>query len=691
MHDFIYLVVIGQQLYQLMRNLPRILFRRTPISNAHPSPCPGRSARWPLYAGVILAIWLSFYLYANSLSLPFIQEDSSHIRWLSWHNPIEPFFGAKGAPAYRPLGKSIIKVWYLLLGRHDRAWLRFHNIALNSLNIALTGVLATWLERGRRGYWTGGIAALLFGVLPFSYQAIPWINNFFYPLSNFLLLLMAAVYWQARLRGSNRLLAAAMLLCLLAPFEIEYGAVGCGLLLAVEAALWLQGQQPTPWLGGPALGLLMNSAFVLRWLTIPKMAYSFGLPTPERVMQISVYFLQGLSFPTSQLALPIMEGTALNDLASVAVIGLPSVALVLGYLLWQRGRPLLVMGLLWFSLVSLPSLVVLDFDYVINSPRLLYPPGPAIAWLWGALLASFFALERRRILGVGLGVVLMLAVLQPNGAFVRERMDYYHLVERPVHQLMAVARQEPVENELLVVNFPSWLAPRQRTFALGNHGIQLIPSYIDIQDLIYAHNDADHPARVVQFDNLRQFQPYYYGIRGRPTDYDGLRALLSSSGDVYLTEYGADQIDLTLAGRVTGVEPGELAVTFDNALALALEGVGDDAPAGRLALTLNWQLLQSIDRDLTVFVHLYNPAGALVAQADGYPLRGLSPFWMWPAGQTLQDRRTLLWPKEAPRGTYCVGVGVYNQADGQRLPAVNAAGVPLPYDTAIVLELDKNW
>lgn len=107
------------------------------------------TSRWPIYLGLILGIWLSFVLYAGTLSLPYLQEDSTHIRWLAWHNPIQPFFSAKGAPAYRPLGKAIIKFWYLILGHHDRAWLRFHNIAFNALNIALIAALASWIDHSR--------------------------------------------------------------------------------------------------------------------------------------------------------------------------------------------------------------------------------------------------------------------------------------------------------------------------------------------------------------------------------------------------------------------------------------------------------------------------------------------------------------------------------------------------------------
>jgi hypothetical protein len=279
------------------------LFHRPPVRRVNKP----AAKRWPLYAAAILAIWISFALYADTLGLPFLQEDSTHIRWLSWHTVLEPFLSAKGAPDYRPLGKSILKFWYLILGRHDRIWLRYHNFIFNALNIALIAVLAAWIDTSKRRYWTGAIAALLFGAFPFAYQAVPWINNFFYPLANLLLLAMTAVYWQARVRQSNGLLLLAFLLIFLAPFEIEYGLMGSGLIFTVELVLWLQKRQPYPWLTGPLIGLLLNVLFLIRSLTIPKQSYSFGLPTSGRLLLISTYFLQGLMYPISPLALWIME------------------------------------------------------------------------------------------------------------------------------------------------------------------------------------------------------------------------------------------------------------------------------------------------------------------------------------------------------------------------------------------------
>jgi hypothetical protein len=644
--------------------------------------------RWPIYAGVILAIWISFILYANTLGLPFLQEDSTHIRWLSWHNVLEPFFSAKGAPDYRPLGKSILKAWYLILGQHDRIWLRYHNFAFNALNITLIALLASWIDTSKRRYWTGAIAALLFGAFPFAYQAIPWINNFFYPLANLLLLAMTAVYWQARVRGSNHLLLLAFLFLFLAPFEIEYGLMGSGLLFTVELVLWLQKRQPYPWLTGPLIGLLLNLLFLARSLTIPKQNYSFGLPTPDRLLLISTYFLQGLMYPISPLALWVMELTRWGDVAAIWLVSIPILVVIVAVLLHQKQGGLVFFSLAWFFLLNLPALVFVDFDYVVNSPRLLYPPGVGIVLMWGGFLAILAIGERQPYLRFASAVLIILLILGGSVQFVKERNALYLLAQEPVLQLVEIAKDSDPDEELLVINFPSWLSPQERHFAMGNHGVQIIPFYINIQELIYAHNDTEQAALAIQFGNIRQPQPYYYGMLGEHVDYEKLGERLKSGGPVYLTQWSPEQIQLAAVGRVgrTSFDPQQAIFTFADAVRLQplVTTVDKNFEEEVLSIDLLWEIDQPVEEDLTVFVHLYGPGGELLNQADGYPIAGLAPFWLWQAGQTIEDHRSLTLPDGANQEEYTIGIGLYNPATGERLPVVNPEGIKQAGDVVLI-------
>ena len=87
--------------------------------------------------------------------------------------------------------------------------------------------------------------------------------------------------------------------------------------------------------------------------------------------------------------------------------------------------------------------------------------------------------------------------------------------------------------------------------------------------------------------------------------------------------------------------------------------------------------------DYTVFVHVLDAAGQVVAQADGQPVGGAYPTsWWWP-GQTVEDVRAVAL-KGVPPGSYRLALGIYDLATGQRLP-VSSGGREVP-DRQIVLE-----
>lgn len=659
-----------------------------------------KANRWPLVIGVIFGVWVSFYLYVDTLSVPYLQEDVSHINWLASRNPIELFFSAKGAPAYRPLGKSIIKIWYLILGEHFRPWLRYQNILLNTLSIALIGHLGAKLDSTRQRYWTGGVAALLFSAYPFSYQAIPWINNFFYPMENFLLLVMLALYWRGREVGSKALIALSIFFCALAPFEIEYGVVGAGLLMVLEFYFWLRKRQPWPFVLAPLIGLLFNIGYTYVWFNIPKESYEFGGPTVERVYQIAHYFVQGLTYPVSPLAQWLRTQGLTTDFTGIQWVAGPTLLLITIFLWRSKRLLLLLVALSFFFLLNFPALVFVDFDYVVNSPRLLYPAGLAVVWVWGAVAALFFDWGEKVVKGRGIrpnhphiltpiiGIALLSFTLWSNVNFVRARMSHYHIIEEPVYTLMeAVEQTNTPDEQILVVNFPSWLSPTKRTFAVGNHGIQLIPFYIGLDASILAHTGINQTVRTVAFSNLLDDPSYYYGVIGMLMNYETMHAAILDSHDVYIASYSKDRIELNAAGRILD-EPSQPALaSFDNSLNLALSGVKLDAT--NIQANLEWQFLTDIPVDATVFVHLYGADGQLVSQADGDMMEGLAPVWVWEAGQTVLDSRNIKLPNDAPLGAYKIGVGVYNRANGVRFDAVTQTGESIQDNVVIVHEFTR--
>jgi hypothetical protein len=124
-------------------------------------------------------------------------------------------------------------------------------------------------------------------------------------------------------------------------------------------------------------------------------------------------------------------------------------------------------------------------------------------------------------------------------------------------------------------------------------------------------------------------------------------------------------------------------VAADFASGLRLRGV-DVAPerpqAGLpLTLTLQWQALRGGLDDGTVFVHVYDQEGRLVAQHDGVPAAGERPLPGWLPGEVVMDSHVIRLPAELANGSYRLAVGVYDPASGRRWPC-ESVGLPTAAD-----------
>lgn len=87
---------------------------------------------------------------------------------------------------------------------------------------------------------------------------------------------------------------------------------------------------------------------------------------------------------------------------------------------------------------------------------------------------------------------------------------------------------------------------------------------------------------------------------------------------------------------------------------------------GRLRLTLYWQAGQKLVASYTVFAHLLDAKGQVVAQHDGLPAEGAIPTPDWAVGEVIADRHLIEFGNLAP-GDYRLIVGMYDPATGERL------------------------
>lgn len=138
-------------------------------------------------------------------------------------------------------------------------------------------------------------------------------------------------------------------------------------------------------------------------------------------------------------------------------------------------------------------------------------------------------------------------------------------------------------------------------------------------------------------------------------------------------------------GRIKVRSSTRRAITITNPIVarfgeeIALLGYGLDRqttePGGRVSLVLYWQALRTPSADHTVFVHLRDQMGKIVAQADGDPQEGNYPTSWWDTGETVVDERPLVAPLEP--GEYSLVVGLYDRTTGTRLPVSGGASASM--------------
>jgi hypothetical protein len=117
----------------------------------------------------------------------------------------------------------------------------------------------------------------------------------------------------------------------------------------------------------------------------------------------------------------------------------------------------------------------------------------------------------------------------------------------------------------------------------------------------------------------------------------------------------------------------ETAVTFAEGIRLTGYDMGEAAAGEKLPVTLYWQGEGGVELPYTVFIHLVDEAGALVAQQDNWPVQGQWPPTCWRDGEVVVDEYELGLPEGMRPGQYTLLVGMYDADGGERL--LTAEGV----------------
>jgi hypothetical protein len=652
-------------------------------------------------------------LYGDSLKLPFFFDDFVHYPFVENHTFWQIWTTTDQLIYYRPLNFAIWRLTYLLAGSHN-SWL---DHGLNLLLHAGNGVLVGWLSvalwqddnsyaNARTLVARSFISTTLYLIFPFSYQAVPWIGAMSHLLVTHLVLWSVATFWHWRQRNQFYWLIVSVFLTVLALFTHENGILIVPLVLVILFTTPNQTMRWSHWIGTGLLYSLPALFWLpIRWTIHQDIGGDFFPNNLEGLLQNSMYFIQGAAFPITQFGgwLHRLGG---NDL--LVVFGLSGVALGLsgavqfysgssrrGWLPW-----------LWWILASLPAILLLRVNYVIDGPRLLMVASVGIAWLWAdaivrlgdqlsfnfrSLFAWFSRAFRRegtvhnKIVAIkSLGAVVLFAVaVIGSGRFLRVRMAEHLLLGGTFRQAISLTQDANEAGETAVfINAPSWVAPIKSTFALGHEGVLFWPDYVDESLLLHTHTGQSGCMHWVRVDALRPELNRYYGVSGHLPDW---KELSQQPVRFFLADYGDSSISFQDIGSIYPASGDTLSLAQFSPHSdhvITLHDVMITPNQNGWNIRLIWSTTAP-HPTATVFLHLVDAEGQLLAQADGEPLRGSYPFSIWQPGFLVIDQRLVT----SVHGADAIKIGVYNWMTGERELAITPDKHVLP-DNALTVPID---
>jgi hypothetical protein len=144
-----------------------------------------------------------------------------------------------------------------------------------------------------------------------------------------------------------------------------------------------------------------------------------------------------------------------------------------------------------------------------------------------------------------------------------------------------------------------------------------------------------------------------------------LRVIAPNGQSTTLAEY-----DIAPINRIFTEPPlaNHVSATFKEAGTL----VGFDAPktanrAEPLNVRLVWKASATPTTAYTVFVHLLDANGQVIAQSDAQPAENKRPTTSWLAGEYITDPHSLTWNRQDYGGSATLEVGLYDQNTGERV------------------------
>src|SRR5574341_308919 len=609
----------------------------------------------------LAAASITALLYARSLALPFYSDDLVQLPWL--RSLSLPALWTQISPYgyYRPLAFSIWLVIRDIGIEWTPAGLRLLNLLGHALAASLVGWLALEIDPERRTI-AGVLAAAFFATYPFAYQAVPSASAFFYPLAVILTVGAVIAYLHAREMNDWRWMMASLAATALAPFAHENGML-VGLLVALaEGARQRQRQaqrRPSAW---PLAHMAISAICLGWWLAIREEGVATLDLSASGLVQNATILANGWSFPAAWLATFAGEGWR-----GIAVWGVTIAASAGLWWLMRKAPNVLAFCAEWFLISIGPVLVTMRPEWLIDAPRFLYPAGVGAAIAWGiGLSAGARGLSPLQhpdwVAAIG-----GLAAMIPGAIFVMQGIEWHQRGGAAIWDAVQAAEAHPGEG-LLMFNLPDRLAPLRSMYPYFDGGAILLPPQVPVEQIIGAHmgqaREIDQAATVGVILQSVDYERTTYGAPVEPAEMGNEIA----GRAVMVADYAGETIRLREVGRIIEGDRHEQGPIAEFGPALALSEAETSVEEGVLIIRLVWEIRELIEGAPTVFIHVVDAAGEIVAQADGDPMAGLHPLTAWRGAVSLEDSRYVRLPTGAR--PYTVYVGVWDPSTGERLRPV---------------------
>ncbi|MCX7840272.1 MAG: hypothetical protein N2559_12595 [Anaerolineae bacterium] len=470
------------------------------------------------------------------------------------------------------------------------------------------------------------IAALIYATLAVDSLAVAWVGVAD-PLAGVFYLLALRFWFNYLTRPHARWYVLTILALVGALFSKEVAAPLPFVLFLMDR--WLVGKSLSPRdaLKRYALfGMLLVIYGTLEWNVLTRGLFTqhLGYGIGTHIIDAFVHHLATLAFPWG---LPV----PLNW------IWLGIVIVVLGVTIWRYERRLAF--LVAVTLLALAPILPFQFN-MASAPRYLYLP------FMGSAVMIALSVERARVwlarprATMWLGTLFGTMLIVWHGTTIAEQMLQWEGTVRQTRlQFRPIFQAHPTfpNDTLLYFLNPPMQSPYISGLMYLRYGREVKVHGVDLAGRA---NLRDHNAAFV----------YYYDEMQRWHEFPVAR---------------------TISARVTL----DLPARFGEQIALeGIELTRDEIRRGEAFVVIAyWHALARIEKDYTVFAHLVDTRGEIIASTDTLLLQNDLPTSRWRANDVVPHGIIIHIEPNVPLGEYRLLIGLYELATMQRLPLDSTA------------------